>query len=305
MDNQEVKKILDGLKSKSSDLTALRQVVSGFVSELDSLCEFDDLKKLLNSDDWPRAVFQVQIADENSEKDKDDRAEGIADILLPPLNSKRFLDFGCGEGHVANYAAKFADFSVGYDIVKSPRSRFDWESECDNSLFTTDIEKARAKGPFDIILLYDVLDHAQESTTKEILALAKSMLADNGKIYVRTHPWTSRHGGHAYRKINKAFVHLVFTEEELKSMGVEPEHNFKIMAPLSTYNSWINDSGLKNSDKPELDQQEVELFFRDNPVVNKRIMKLFGAKEWGEGVPPGKPVWQMSQCFCDYVLEKE
>jgi 2-polyprenyl-3-methyl-5-hydroxy-6-metoxy-1,4-benzoquinol methylase len=267
--------------------------------------DFEILKDLLYSEEWPQAVYGAQIANENSEKDKDERAEGIADILLPPLEGKRFLDFGCGEGHVANYASKSAEISVGYDIVKNSKSRFDWESEEGKSLFTTDLDKARSKGPFDIILLYDVLDHARESSPQEILVTAKSLLADDGKIYSRMHPWTSRHGGHAYRKINKAFVHLVFTEEELKSMGVEPEHNLKILSPMSTYDSWLEGSGLKKSNDPEVDEQGTELFFRDNPVVNKRIMKLFGAKEWGEGVPPGKPVWQMSQCFWDYVLEKE
>lgn len=279
----------------------LRKVLSDLMKSLDSFCEFEDLKRLLESEDWPQAVFQVQIADENSEKDKDERAEGISDILLPPLDGKKFLDFGCGEGHVANHASKSADFSVGYDIVKSPRSRFDWEGEGDKALFTTDIEKARAKGPFDVILLYDVLDHARESAPQDILALAKSMLADNGKIYVRMHPWTSRHGGHAYRKINKAFVHLVFTEEELGYLGLELEHNLKIKAPVATYASWLAGPGLKNSVEPELDQQDVEAFFKDTPVVRKRILQSFGKEEWKDECP----AWQMSQCFWDYVLEKE
>lgn len=299
--SNEIKTLLDNLKSSSTDLSSLRQEISAFLSELDSLCEFEDLKKLLESENWPRAVFQVQIADENSEKDKDERAEGICDILLPPLEGKKFLDFGCGEGHVVDYASKFADFSVGYDIVRSPRSRFEWENEASKTLLTTYSETAKRKGPYDIILLYDVLDHAQGSTPQEILSFAKSMLADGGKIYVRTHPWTSRHGGHAYRKTNKAFVHLVFTEEELASMGLELEHNLKIRAPIAIYNSWLEGSGLKNSIEPELDHQDVESFFRENSLVRKRILKAFEKDEWKDECP----VWQMSQCFWDYVLEKE
>lgn len=262
---------------------------------------FDELKRLLESDEWPEAVFQIQIADENSESDKEERAEGITDMILPPLDGKKFLDFGCGEGHIVNCTSKSAEMSVGYDIVKNPKSRFEWEAEKEKILLTTDLEKARSKGPYDVILLYDVLDHAQVQTPGEILKLVCSLLSDEGKVYLRTHPWTSRHGGHAYRKLNKAFVHLVFTEEELKSMDIELEPNMKVNFPISSYNSWIKDSGLIKSMEPELDEQEVEPFFSKKTIVKDRILKLFEAEEWKQECP----VWQMSQCFWDYVLEKE
>lgn len=284
-----------------SDASNLKNILLDLARSLDSLCDFDDLRNLVQSDGWPEAVFHEEIADEDSESDKQERAENIVKILLPSMEGKKFLDFGCGEGHVVDYVAGFADFSVGYDIFKNPRSRFEWENEGANTLLTTDLDKARRKGPYDIILLYDVLDHAQATTPQEILSLAKSMLDDHGRIYVRTHPWTSRHGGHVYKKINKAFVHLVFTDEELVRLGVEPDHNLKVKAPIDTYKSWLKDSGLKNSINPELDRQEVEAFFKDNPIVRKRILQAFGKEEWTAGCPE----WQMSQCFWDYVLEKE
>lgn len=287
----------DGTRPQVLDL---RKKFSDAFDAINSSCEFEDLRTLLESNEWPQAVHSVQIADENSEKDKEERAEGIADILLPPLEGKKFLDFGCGEGHVANYASKFANISVGYDIVKSERSAFSWNK--DEGLFlTTDLESVKAKGPYDVILVYDVMDHLQNSTPKELFALLALMLADGGKIYARMHPWTSRHGGHAYRKINKAFVHLVFTEEELSSMGLELEHNLKIKAPIATYNSWLEGSGLKNSIEPELDQQDVEPFFRENALVRSRILKVFDKDEWRDDCP----TWQMSQCFWDYVLERD
>lgn len=281
-----------------------RFVSQGIQSLSSDRNEFNVLSELLRSKEWPQAVYDAQIADEKSEKDKDERAEGIVDILLPPLEGKKFLDFGCGEGHVANYVGRFADVSVGYDISKNSRSRFDWEID-EGMLLTTELEKVRSKAPYDIILIYDVLDHVRDSTPQELLSVAKSLLSDGGKIYLRTHPWTSRHGGHVYRKINKAFVHLVFTDSELKLMGINIEPNLKVTYPLHTYESWIAESGLVNSVPPEVDQQEVETFFRDNKVVRERIMKFMEVKEWGEGIPPGRPEWQMSQCFWDYVLEKE
>jgi 2-polyprenyl-3-methyl-5-hydroxy-6-metoxy-1,4-benzoquinol methylase len=291
------KAIEEGVGSSALEI---KEVLADLVVDLDTFCEFELLKGIIESEEWPGAVYGVQIADENSEKDKDERAEGIMDIVLPPLQGKRFLDFGCGEGHVAARASKLATVSVGYDITRNPRSSFDWEKDSDNLLLTTDFESVRSGGPYDIILLYDVLDHAHNSTPQEILSSAASVLADGGKIYLRNHPWCSRHGGHAYRKINKAFVHLVFDEDELRSMGIEVESNMHVTRPVATYNAWIEGAGLKNSTDPDFDLQDVEPFFKENPLVAKRILKAFDIKEWGD-----TPSWQMSQCFVDFVLEKK
>lgn len=287
---QQIKNFLDTLEDEIN----LKDAMFDY---LNSLFCFEQLLLLLYSDEWPKAVFDFQIADDNSEKDKDERAESISDMLLPTLEGKKFLDFGCGEGHVANHASKSADLSVGYDILQSRKSRFNWEDKEDKLLLTMDFKKMESEGPYDTILIYDVLDHAQNP--KEVLSKAKSVLADGGKIYVRTHPWTSRHGGHAYRKINKAFVHLVFTQEELKSIGVDLEYNIKSMRPMNDFNSWLEGSGLKKFKDPEIDQQDVEPFFSQNPIVRKRILQTFGKDEWKDECP----VWQMSQCFWDYVLE--
>lgn len=261
--------------------------------------EFSILKSLVLSEQWPSAVFKVQIADENSEKDKEERAEGICDILLPPLNGKKVLDFGCGEGHIAKHAATEATISVGYDIDKSPKSQLRWEEKEENLLLTTDFEKVSSEGPYDVILIYDVLDHTKNAMS-EILLRAKSVLSNEGRIYLRCHPWCGRHGGHAYRKINKAFVHIVFSEEELRAFGLELEPNQKVTFPLLTYNKAIEDAGLVKDSEHEIDTQEVEPFFSENPLVKARILKAFGAEEWSEG----KPSFQMSQCFVDYVLKK-
>lgn len=279
----------------------LREFEENKLSPLSEEDEFATLKSLLESQDWPKAVPDTQIADVESESDKDERAEGIVDILLPDLSGKKFLDFGCGEGHVVNYVSKSAALSVGYDRTKDPRSRFYWEQDVGNMMLTAEFDSVCSRGPYDVVLIYDVLDHAQDSSPVEILRSASSVLADGGRIYLRTHPWCSRHGGHLYRKINKAFVHLVFSESELSSMDLEHEYNIRVLAPISAYESWIEDSGLKNHVEPVSERQDVETFFRDNPVVRKRILKTFGKDEWTEACP----VWQMSQSFWDYVLEKK
>jgi 2-polyprenyl-3-methyl-5-hydroxy-6-metoxy-1,4-benzoquinol methylase len=263
--------------------------------------EFDVLSQLLNSEDWPEAVFSSQIADENLETDKEERAEGICDIILPPIIDKKFLDFGCGEGHVAKYMAKNSSFSVGYDINKNPKSQLIWEETQENFLLTTNFDKVKENAPYDVILLYDVMDHTEGESNVELLLKIKSILAENGNVYVRCHPWTGRHGGHIYKKINKAFVHLVFNEEELNELGVENiEYNNKYMYPIKFYDETIDQSGFKRINK-EIDTQEVESFFANNPLIKQRIIDAFKIKTWT--LDP--PVFQMSLCFVDYILKKQ
>lgn len=263
------------------------------------LSDLSQLKMLLDSGDWPEAVFSAHIADENSESDKQDRAMGIAEIMLPPCIGKKFLDFGCGEGHVANYVARDASVSVGFDLARPASSPFAWEEKTGVVLLTTDMVKVQQEGPYDVILIYDVIDHC-ESDPADVLKNAASMLAPDGQIIMRCHPWCGRHGGHAYRKLNKAFVHLVFSEEELSEMGVDVEHNNKVIRPLKSYARAIDESGLKKVGEPEIDSQEVESFFRETPVVRDRILKNWGISEWAQDPPQ----FQMSQCFVDYVLKK-
>lgn len=265
-------------------------------SELENDSEFGLLRGLLESNEWPEAVSSNQIADESSESDKRERAAGISEILLPPVLGKKFLDFGCGEGYLAKHASEEASFSVGYDIVRSQSSELDWENRAEKLLLTTNFDKVKAEGPYDIVLIYDVLDHSHESP-EEVLLKAKSLLSQDGKIYLRCHPWTGRHGGHAYRKINKAFVHLVFNDQELSELGVVLDHNRKVLRPINTYNKAIEDAGLKRSE-PEVDTQEVESFFEANPLVRNRILKSLGLTSWTADTP----AFQMSQCFLDYVL---
>jgi 2-polyprenyl-3-methyl-5-hydroxy-6-metoxy-1,4-benzoquinol methylase len=301
---QQLKNSVDEFLSDEKALKAseLRSILLAAAEGLNELSQFDDLKTLLDSSEWPNAVFEVQIADEKSEEDKKERAEGIADIILPGLDGKKFLDFGCGEGHVAKYAATNANLSIGYDKEKNPNSQLEWEDKKENFLLTTDFEKVKAEGPYDIILIYDVLDHAKEESMEQVLEKAKSVLSDDGNIYLRCHPWASRHGGHAYRKINKAFIHLALSEEELKKIGLELEFNKKVLYPLATYLKAIEDAGLEKINEEEVDFQDVEPFFSKNPVIKERLLKLYGIREWGDA---GRPAFQMSQCFVDYVLKKQ
>ena len=260
--------------------------------------EFDKLKNLLISSDWPESVLEFQIVDRASDQEKMDRAEGVVDILIQEdLKNKKFLDFGCGEGHMAKYASQQCSTSVGYDITKPESSNFIWEEKQDNFLLTNDFEKVKENGPYDVILIYDVVDHSVNPV--DILKKASEVVSDSGKIYLRGHPWCSRHGGHLYRQINKAFVHLVFTENELEQLGHKSDDTVqtKVKYPIIAYKNMIQESGLKTNE-PELERQNVEDFFKNNELISNRIKNCvpLGGREF--------PNFQLSICFADYILTK-
>jgi 2-polyprenyl-3-methyl-5-hydroxy-6-metoxy-1,4-benzoquinol methylase len=290
-------------KTATINATLVRQEPTPTPTRYIKSNDFEALKDLLNSNEWPDAVPEFQMVDQNSEEEKMDRAEGIVDILVQEnLPEKKFLDFGCGEGHMAKYASKDCSVSVGYDIIKPEKSKFNWENKEDKFLLTTDFQKVKEEGPYDIIMIYDVIDHA-EGNTEEILIKAKSVLKDDGKIYLRTHPWCGRHGSHLYRQINKAFVHLVFTEDELDKLGYKlEEKNIKVLYPVANYGSIIKKSGLK-SNEPDVENNSVEDFFKNTKIISDRLKKLISTNKESNGTI-AFPEHQMKQCFHDYILTK-
>jgi len=291
---KEVRNIIERLELLEQKL-ALEDSISS-ASEND----FEKLKILLESEDWPEAVPEFQITDESSESDKDERAETIADLFVQLSPGKKFLDFGCGEGHVAKHVSK-SNLAVGYDIYPPKIQSSPWDVKSDSLILTSDFGTVRSNAPYDEILIYDVLDHAEDPV--KVLEMAKSVLSENGLIRVRCHPWCSRHGGHLYRKINKAFVHLVFSESELSKMGIDCDKTItkKVIYPIATYEKYISQANLSKVSM-EVDNQEPEAFFSDNPLVAERI-KFSLPEDNGAKRRQEFPSFQIQQCFLDFVLQ--
>ena len=228
--------------------------------------QFEQLKAWLKHDDWPSAVPQMLLCS-SSEEDKFERAASIIDFTCGNINGKKFLDFGCGLGHVAVKASKLGAIAVGYDIKSS--TSFEWEKEDNKYLLTTDFERVKKLAPFDTILLYDVLDHAENSL--EVLQQVKGLCGPQTEVFVRCHPFISRHGGHLYNKINKAFVHLVFTKDELKSMGCDCDVLQELQQPLVMYHQWLSQVGFRIIDQNYVSTDAVESFFQKNVLVASRL----------------------------------
>ena len=263
--------------------------------------EFDNLKALLFSNQWPAAVNPELICNEQSEIDKQERALGIiAQTINKPLNNLKVLDFGCAEGHtIPEFIHRGASLAVGYDIVKSSNPNFTWENLHNQQLLTTDFNKVIKQGPYDVILLYDVIDHTSNESIPSLLAKVNQLSKLGTRIYIRCHPFISRHGGHLYQKLNKAFAHVVFSEDELKQMGYQTTSVKRIVMPQIAYSQFLNYMPWK-LESFFLDRTPLEPFFLENASILNRILVHFGDHR-----PDGMPKAQMEQDFLDYIYTRK
>ena len=266
--------------------------------------DFIALKTLLSSDSWPEAIDPHLLCDQESEIDKIGRAESILELLVEKdLKDKKFLDFGCGEGHTA-YKALIQDpiISVGYDLVEFENWKnfgtFNGELN-----FTTNPETIKTIGPYDIILVHDVIDHMSRANAVTTLNQIKGLLTATGTVYLRTHPFCSRHATHLYHKINKAFVHLVFTAQELNDMGYDAPPTAEILYPIAQYTEIIKEAGFAISHNNIL-REKVEPFFKKNLLIKERIRMNYQNSSDKAIRGGGFPEFQCEQQFLDFVIKK-
>jgi len=298
-------------ETNKTRIQALMKIASEQVAGIDSLSiqindgfDIEPFVPYLINDQWPLAVDPLLIADPNSEEDKTSRAHGILSIVVTDPVTGKFLDFGCGEGHVVAQVATTASLSVGYDPVQQGS----WSNfkPASNMVFTTTWDDVVKRGPYDAILIYDVLDHLKdEAEAVDSLKKVKSVLTDNGKVYVRCHPWCSRHGTHLYLSVNKAYLHLCLSEKSLDALGYKYLHTIKVIHPLQTYGKWLQSAGFDTPLSLNIIPEGVEAFFKQPALA--ALVKSNWKDSPEENFSSGKdyPEWQMRQQFVDYVLENK
>lgn len=274
-----VQSLKDWLEAESSRINLEMQ------SELD----WHVVKGLLESNHWPHAVPPGLLVPPGGEVQ---RAKIIVDELLNfSMTDKKFLDFGCGQGHVTRQVNSL--LSVGYDKVEDSS----WDEK---AVFTTSREKVREHAPYGVVLLYDVLDHCEDP--HEVLSFVSQLVNKQSLIKVRVHPWCGRHGSHLYRKVNKAFIHLILSPSELKELDLEPDCKQRVFFPLEEYREWLFSGGFDIVSPPVITGTEVENYFRENRNLRTRLVRNYKNSFSSEArVWPGN---QLRMSFIDYTLQK-
>jgi 2-polyprenyl-3-methyl-5-hydroxy-6-metoxy-1,4-benzoquinol methylase len=251
---------------------------------LDDVAEFQKLKDIMANSVWPKAVDEDEMCVE--EEDKIDRAEHIVNDLvdIKDLTGYKVLDFGCGEWQVCNKFKKMgAKLVVGHDLKLKNMP------EIEVVKFTDAVNTVKNNGLYNLIFAYDVLNHVKNP--KEVIEFFKSIKTPKANIYIRLHPWTSKHATHLYKKKNLAYLHLIFSEEDLIKLGLKGEFT-------NNYSIEYYDELLKNNFniiKRIEKKQKVDDFFKINPLLVRRILNNLGLKN-GDKFP------DLSVQFIDYIV---
>lgn len=199
-------------------------------------------EKLLSMKTWPEAVPEFLVAQDASTDDQINRANAVLDMMVDrPLENVNFLDFGCGDGWIAQEAAKRGvASSTGFDIKLSKT----WSSL--KGATYTHIYNELKRSYYDVVMLYDVLDHCEDPLS--LMDQVKNVLKRDGIVYVRCHPWTARHATHMYKQgINRAYLHLFLTYDELLGrLGQPPIFTRIEKNPIEAYHWWFHDFEIKS-----------------------------------------------------------
>lgn len=222
--------------------------------------------ELIKSKFWPAAVNEAVIV--TTDAGKDFRASSILASAIGPqkLKAGKFLDFGCGEGHCVQQAAKITT-ALGFD------PQLDLFAE--SSGLTHEWQKVLQAAPFETVLCYDVLDHILDPADRQLaVQRIRQVLTPTGVAVIRFHPFTSRHGTHLYHQFNKAYAHLFMTPDELTALGYHTQPVAQITRPLRTYNELMATAKLHILHK-DVAQRNVEPLFQEKHIVNQLIAKYW------------------------------
>lgn len=243
-------------------------------------------------DDWPPAAAPHMIVNGKGESEKQFRAVQVVKLLREDLTHKRVLDLGCDEGYISRELSEVAHQVVGYDLKPRPT----WDGLANAKLRFSQDRSDVAAAPYDFILLYDVIDHLEGEDPVALLTWANGLLSHGGKIFVRAHPWTSRHGGHLYEiGLNKAFLHLALTPDELARLGHTPPPALRLARPQASYESLFKDAGLKVLEK-KVHGETVDEFF--SGALLDRMIKI----TWKGAIDRAEALKIIGNSFIDYKL---
>lgn len=257
-----------------------------------------EVSGLIDAPEWPEAV-PTDLLCEDTKEDKIARAETLLDMVIETnLKDMRFLDYGCGDGYMAIQSlSRGVSLAVGYDPVGG------FSSTGYSRVKLTDDPASLVPGGYDVILLYDVLDHAEYP--REVLGHVARLLAPGGIVYAVCHPWTSRHGGHLYRKFNKAYAHLWLDDEGLRHRGLDLGVIQRVLRPVRTYRRWFESAGFHVRSEVPVVGDPLERFFRDKPVWD-RLASMYAEERARTGLPSDDDIQNIFEIdFVNYTLQVE
>jgi len=232
------------------------------ISKDDRLKELTELRYEIKKAEWPEAE---NLTIQHHQK----ILKTMGELISVPIRNKSILDFGSCHTDLAKIAKnKFeAKTVVVFDCDLCQK----YETNLtDPSIVSTDnFRIVEQSAPYDIIVINDVLDHT-EKPVYWLKRLNQLLVKNTGRLFVRVHPWTSRNGTHLSEQINKAYLHLIFSDDELATLGVTNKFTRKIIDDVESYKRYFEESSLKMLNH-KIYKKSIDLALLQNKVVIERI----------------------------------
>lgn len=225
----------------------------------ENLAELTDLRIMAKSKEWAEAYDEKICSVDNLRK--------FIETISTPINNKNILEFGCNDNELASLLKNEcgAKKVVSYDL---DLCKFKQENINDQKIiYTENFRIVQQNAPYDIIIANDILDHVENPV--HWLKQMSSLMEENSRLFVRFHPYTSRNGTHLGNQINKAYIHLIFSDDELATFGVSNKFTKEIVDLKVSYEKFIEASGLKII-KHSVKKNPVDIIFlTDKRIVNR------------------------------------
>jgi hypothetical protein len=209
-------------------------------------------QQLLSQDyqNWPKARPEHQLRENMGKWELMFEALNRASHISEDTTNKKVLLIGCDDPYLPDHYAAEAEMVLSYN---RKTQWDDFSNNKKNLVFTDNIQDAYFKAPYDLVIYWDILDHYFEDYVtqkyelseelgvnhKNFLEMGKQLLRPEGKMFIRCHPWYSRHGGH--QNNNVAYNHLLIDESEYyKLQDSRDLITHRICDPVGYYKRLIN-----------------------------------------------------------------
>lgn len=153
-------------------------------------------------------------------------------LKMENFKSKKILDIGCSYGWFEKFVGKKAKEIIGIDLDEKDLERAKSEVKYKNVKFrkgsALDLKKFD-KEKFDIVVMFDVIEHIPKGTEKQSLDEIKRVLKKDGKLLISTPAnnfsnffdpaWYFGHRHYSKKQIKEIFEDSGFGVEKMEIRG--------------------------------------------------------------------------------------
>jgi len=247
---------------------------------VDGIPSFVDRNMIVNMDSFDASAFEFLFEMEQKHFWHIGRKEIIYDVLkrnTPHLAELRMLEIGCGNGSVLAYL-KENGVNIGGGDIFIEGLKFCQQRADPVALYQVDILSLPFHNDFDIIGVFDVLEHIEED--EKALAEISQALKPGGTIFITVPAhkllWSyfDESSNHKRRYSRKEIVtKLERNDFVIKKMSFYMFFLFPLMLSIRIINNTLRRNEAKRNARTSIELKTV-------PLVNRIFLELLRLEKW-------------------------